>query len=133
MTPRPSSLVARTSGGFTLIELMVVLAVIALLVSVVAPSYGGRIRKSEETVLRQDLMIMREALDKYFADAGRYPDTLQDLVSKRYLRSIPSDPVTQSATTWTVIAPADSGKGGVYDVRSGARGTGSDGKPYAEW
>jgi general secretion pathway protein G len=120
-------------SGFTLIELMVVLAIIALLVSVVAPSYGGRIKKTEETVLREDLKIMREALDTYFADTGQYPDTLQDLVSKRYLRNVPSDPVTQSATTWIVVAPADSAKGGVYDVRSGAKGTGSDGKSYAEW
>ena len=119
--------------GFTLIELIVVLAIIGLLVSLVAPHYAGRVKKAEETVLRQDLLVMREALDKYFADAGDYPETLQELVSKRYLRNVPSDPITQSATTWTLIAPADSRKGSVYDVRSGAKGTGSDGKPYAEW
>jgi general secretion pathway protein G len=132
---KPSRVRGQGSGvaGFTLIELIVVLAIIGLLVSLVAPHYAGRVKRAEETVLREDLMIMREALDKYFADAGQYPEELQDLVSKRYLRNVPSDPITQSAATWTIVAPADSSKGGVYDVRSGARGTGSNGKPYAEW
>ena len=123
----------RRPRGFTLIELIVVLAIIGLLVSLVAPHYAGRVKRAEETVLREDLMLMRDALDKYFADAGQYPDTLQDLVSKRYLRNVPADPITQSASTWTIIAPADPGKGSVYDVKSGAKGTGSNGKPYAEW
>src|SRR5262249_641682 len=117
---RATSHVSLRRSGFTLIELIVVLAIIALLVSIVAPQYGGPRRRAEETVLREDLMIMREALDKYFADAGKYPDTLQDLVSKRYIRNVPSDPLTQSSVTWTVVAPQDSTKGSVYDVRSGA-------------
>jgi general secretion pathway protein G len=121
------------SRGFTLIELIVVLSIIGLLVSLVAPHYAGRVKRAEETVLREDLMLMRDALDKYFADAGQYPETLQDLVSKRYLRNVPNDPITQSGSTWTIVAPTDSGKGNVYDVRSGAKGTGSNGKPYAEW
>src|SRR5262245_27767562 len=78
------------SAGFTLIELMVVLAIIALLVSIVAPSYTGRIAKAEETVLREDLAVMRDALDKHYADAGVYPSSLEELVAKRYLRSVPS-------------------------------------------
>ena len=133
MIKRDSGFGIRDSAGFTLIELMVVLAVIALLVSIAAPHYSGRITRAEETVLREDLMLMRDALDKHFADAGQYPDKLEDLVSKRYLRSVPSDPITQSRTTWTLIAPPESGKGSVYDVKGGAKGTGSDGKPYAEW
>ena len=120
-------------SGFTLIELMVVLAIIALLVSIVAPQYTGRIARAEETVLREDLLVMRDALDKHLADAGRYPTTLEELVSKRYLRNIPSDPFTQTSASWVVVAPADPQKGGVADVQSGAKGVGSNGKPYAEW
>src|SRR5689334_25338781 len=107
------------SFGFTLVELMVVLAIIALLVSIVAPHYTGRITKAEETVLQEDLNQMRDALQKHFADTGRYPETLEDLVNKRYLRNIPNDPMTQSKTTWVVVPPPESQKGGVYDVRSG--------------
>lgn len=122
-----------SQAGFTLVELMVVLAVIALLVSIVAPHYTGRVNRAEEAVLRENLTIMREALDRHFADAGRYPATLEELVTKRYLRTIPSDPITQSTTTWVVIAPDDPGKGSVYDVRSGAQGNGLNGKPYGQW
>lgn len=129
MTMKPR--VSKT--GFTLVELMVVLAVIALLISIVAPHYVGRIARAEEAVLRENLTLMRESLDRHFADAGRYPATLEDLVKKRYLRSIPSDPITQSNTTWVVVAPDDPRKGAVYDVRSGAKGNGVDGKPYAQW
>ena len=121
------------SSGFTLIELMVVLAVIALLVAIVAPHYTGRITRAEETVLKEDLAVMRDAIDKHYADAGQYPGSLEDLVAKRYIRSIPSDPITQSSRTWIVVAPAEREKGGVFDVKSGARGNGSDGKPYDQW
>lgn len=121
------------AAGFTLVELMVVLAIIALLISIVAPHYAGRVTRAEETVLRENLLMMRDALDKHYADSGRYPERLEDLVTKRYLRSIPLDPVTQSSTTWVVVPPADPEKSGVYDVRSGAQGVGPDGKPYAEW
>jgi general secretion pathway protein G len=108
--------------GFTLVELMVVLTVIALLLSVVVPDYVGRIRRAEEAVLKENLVVMRDALDKHYADAGKYPGSLQDLVSKRYLRTIPNDPFTQSPTTWVPVPPTDPQKGSVYDVRSGAKG-----------
>ena len=123
----------RGAAGFTLVELMVVLAIIALLLSIVAPHYTGRLARAEETVLRENLALMREALDRHYADAGRYPERLEDLVAKRYLRALPVDPVTQRADTWVVVPPADPEKGGVYDVRSGAAGNGPGGKPYAEW
>ena len=76
---------------------------------------------------------MRDALNRHYADAGRYPGALEELVKKRYLRSIPNDPMTQSNTTWVVIGPDDPKKGAVFDVRSGAKGTGANGKPYEQW
>ncbi len=108
--------------GFTLIELMVVLTVIALLLSVVVPDYVGRMKRAEEAVLQENLSVMRDALDKHYADAGRYPATLDELVSKRYLRSIPNDPFTQSSSTWIAVPPADPKKGGVFEIHSGAKG-----------
>jgi general secretion pathway protein G len=108
--------------GFTLVELMVVLTVIALLLSVVVPDYVGRLRRAEEAVLKENLMMMRDALDKHYGDAGKYPSNLQDLVAKRYLRAVPADPFTQSASTWVAVPPDDPRKGGVYDVRSAAKG-----------
>lgn len=119
--------------GFTLVELMVVLAIMALLISIVAPHYMGRISRAEEAVLRENLTLMREALDKHYADAGRYPAALDELVEKRYLRRIPEDPITHSDKSWVVIAPDDPKKGAVYDVRSGAQGNGLNGKAYAQW
>ncbi len=123
----------RGPPGFTLIELLVALAVIALLLSIVAPRYFGSVSRTEEMVLKENLHLMRGALDKYYTDAGRYPDALGDLVTKRYLRNIPDDPITQSSATWVVLPPADPQKGAVYDVKSGAKGTGRDGKPYEQW
>ena len=108
--------------GFTLVELMVVLTVIALLLSVVVPDYVGRMQKAEEAVLKENLVIMRDALDKHYADAGTYPASLEDLVAKRYLRAIPPDPFTQSADTWMAVPSGDPKRGGVYDVRSSAKG-----------
>jgi general secretion pathway protein G len=109
-------------AGFTLVELMVVLTVIALLLSVAVPDYVGRVRRAEEAVLKENLVVMRDALDKHYADAGKYPTSLEDLVTKRYLRAIPSDPFTQSPSTWVAVPPNDPQKGGVYDVRSAAKG-----------
>lgn len=108
--------------GFTLVELMVVLTVIALLLSVVVPDYVGRLKRAEEAVLQENLAVMRDALDKHYADAGKYPANLEELVAKRYLRSIPKDPFTQSAATWVAVPPADQKKGGVFDIHSAAKG-----------
>jgi general secretion pathway protein G len=110
------------SRGFTLVELMVVLTIIALLISIVAPDYVGRTRRAEEAVLKQDLATMRDALDKHYADAGRYPGSLDELVAKRYLRAIPKDPFTESASTWVAVPPQDTRKGNVWDVHSAAKG-----------
>jgi len=108
--------------GFTLVELMVVLAVIALLLSVVVPDYMGKMRRAEEAVLQQDLALMRESLDKHYADTGRYPTSLEELVAKHYLRSIPADPFTRSASTWVPVPPQDTRKGNIWDIKSGAKG-----------
>jgi general secretion pathway protein G len=108
--------------GFTLVELMVVLTVIALLLSVVVPDYIGKMHRAEEAVLQQDLALMRDSLDKHYADTGKYPSSLEDLVSKHYLRAIPKDPFTQSTGTWVAVPPQDTRKGNVWDVKSGAKG-----------
>ena len=122
----------RAFRGFTLVELMVVLTVIGLLLSIVVPDYVGRVRRAEEAVLQENLALMRDALDKHFADVGRYPQSLDELVSRRYLRAIPKDPITQGPT-WTVVAPNDPQKGGIYDIHSSAKGVGSNGTPYERW
>lgn len=108
--------------GFTLVELMVVLTVIALLLSVVVPDYVGRLKRAEEAVLQENLSVMRDALDKHYADAGRYPANLEELVAKRYLRSVPKDPFTQSSSSWVAVPPADPKKGGIFDIHSAAKG-----------
>ncbi len=120
-------------AGFTLIELLVVMAVIAILVSIAAPRYFNSVNKSKEAVLKQDLSIMRDAIDKYYGDTGKYPETLDDLVNKQYLRKLPVDPITDSAATWVIVPPQDADQGGVYDVHSGAQGNGRDGSAYSSW
>jgi general secretion pathway protein G len=82
----------------------------------------GRLKRAEEAVLKENLVLMRDALDKHYADAGVYPNALEDLVSKRYLRSIPADPFTQNNTSWVIVPPADTKKGRIWDVKSAARG-----------
>ena len=119
--------------GFTLIELLVALTIVALLLSIVVPRYLGSLSRAEESVLKENLHAMRDAIDRHQTDTGRYPTSLDDLVTKKYLRNLPTDPITQSAATWLVIAPADPQQGAVYDVKSGAKGAGRDGKPYEQW
>jgi general secretion pathway protein G len=123
-----------TPGGFTLIELIVVLAILALLLTIAVPRYFHHVERAKEATLKQDLTIMRDSIDKFFGDKGRYPDSLDELVKERYLRGIPVDPVTESAGTWVPVPPPVDVqvKGQVYDVRSGADGNALDGKPYAE-
>jgi len=120
-------------NGFTLVELLVVLAIIAMLLSLAAPRYFNSMDKSKETVLRENLAMTRQALDKYFGDNGKYPDTLDDLITKKYLRSLPVDPFTESSTTWTIISPDTPDKGVVFDIKSGSPGKGMDGSAYKDW
>jgi general secretion pathway protein G len=119
------------SRGFTLVELLVVLAIIATLLSIAAPRYTGSVDKAKEAVLKENLATLREAIDKFAGDSGKYPASLDDLITKRYLRRIPLDPITDSTTTWVVLPPADPQKGSVFDVKSGAAGKSGDGTPYA--
>jgi len=119
--------------GFTLIELLVVLAVIATLLTLALPRYFGSLDKSREAVLKENLFQMRDAISRYHADKGRYPESLEHLASDKYLRKVPIDPVTDSATTWMVVRSEDPQKTGVYDVKSGATGKASDGSEYAQW
>jgi len=120
-------------AGFTLIELLVVMVIIATLLSLAAPRYIGNVDKAKEAVLRENLATLRDALDKHFADTGKYPAALDELVSRKYLRKIPVDPVTDSNQTWLVIAPEDAQLGSVFDVRSGSPARARDGTHYREW
>lgn len=116
-----------------MIELMVALAILATILSLAAPRYFNNLDVAKESVLREDLYVMRDALDKYFSDNGKYPATLDDLVTKRYLRAIPVDPFTQSAKSWVLVAPADPSLGAVFDVRSSAPNKARDGTWYKDW
>ena len=119
--------------GFTLIELLVVMTIIALLLTIAVPRYFGSVDRTKESVLRANLATLRESLDKFYADTGKYPASLKELVSRNYLRQVPVDPITDSAATWVELAPDDPQKGGVYNVKSGARNKARDGTPYSDW
>ena len=124
---------ARKDTGFTLIELMVVMVIIAMLVAIAAPRYFNHIDRAKEAALKQSLNVMRDAIDKFHGDRGHYPASLDELVERHYLRNVPVDPLTDNATTWVTTPPPDTNADAAYDVHSGAPGQGSDGKPYAEW
>ena len=120
--------------AFTLIELIIVLAILALLLTIAVPRYFAHVERAKEATLKQDLNILRDAIDKFNGDKGRYPESLEELVTLRYIRSVPADPITESTSTWIIVAPKDSEtKGAVYDIKSGAEGNSADGKPYADW
>lgn len=118
--------------GFTLIELLVVMSILALLLTLALPRYFSSLEHSKEVTLQENLKVMRDTLDKFYADRGRYPDTLELLVTERYLRHVPVDPITESAQTWITVPPENIELGGIYDVRSGAPGNTRGGTPYAE-
>ena len=120
--------------GFTLLELLFVLIIVALLASIVGPMLVGSIGRARESTLKEDIHVMRRAIDDYYADNGKYPGELTDLVDKRYLRAIPADPVTERRDTWIVVrAGNDRGLGGIVDVRSGSELAANDGTFYRDW
>jgi general secretion pathway protein G len=119
--------------AFTLIELLVVLAIIATLLTIALPRYFSSVEKSKEAVLKENLYVTRDAIGKYYADKGKYPESLEALATDKYLHKIPVDPLTESATTWVIVPPEDPKKGAVYDLKSGAQGKGMDGTAYSEW
>ena len=118
--------------GFTLIELLVVLAIIATLLTLAVPRYFQHVERSKEAVLRENLATVRDAIDQYHADTGIWPPTLESLAEKRYLRMMPTDPITGRQDTWQIVPPPD-GKSGVYDIHSGAGGAATNGQAYADW
>ena len=120
------------SQGFSLIELIVVIAIIAMLLVVALPRYQASIDRAELVALKTNLRALRDSIDRYEEDKGEYPESLQQLIESRYLKSIPVDPVTDSAQTWVIVEDTIDDKSGVVDVRSGAKGATSLGVVYAE-
>lgn len=119
--------------GFTLIELLVVLTIVALLLTIATPQYFKGVDRAKESTLKQDLHVVREAIDKFYADKGLYPDSLEALVEEKYINKLPIDPITESNETWEIVPPEPPLEGEVYDLKSGATGTAKDGSYYNEW
>ena len=123
----------KKNRGFTLIELLVVLGIVALLLTLAVPRFFPSVDRTRETILAENLRTMRAVIDQFHADTGRYPESLEQLVDKKYLPRLPFDPVADSDAVWVIVPPEDPSRGNVYDIRSGAEGKGRNGKPYSEW
>lgn len=128
----------KREAGFTLIELMIVMAIIGILAVIAIPSYVSAVRQAREAVLKEDLHVMRNAIDAYTADKQKAPQSLDDLVQNGYLKAIPEDPMTHSKDTWVpdtsdALSSVDQTDPGITDVHSGSQETGSDGQPYSSW
>jgi general secretion pathway protein G len=128
----------RADRGFTLIELLVVVSLIVILASIGMAQYSNSVQRTREAVLKEDLFRMRDAIDQFYADKNKYPTTLDELVSEKYLRAIPVDPITGSADSWqTIMSEPDpmnpQADMGIYDVKSGSDATALDGTRYADW
>jgi general secretion pathway protein G len=124
---------AARARGFTLVELLVVLAIVATLLSIVAPRYFDSLERAKEAALRATLVTVRDAIDKHRADTGRLPTSLQQLVDARYLRAMPTDPLTESADGWILVPHPDGVTPGINDLRSAAAGVARDGTPFETW
>jgi general secretion pathway protein G len=130
--------ICKHDAGFTLIELMIVMAIIGVLAVVAIPSFVGALKQAREAVLKEDLHVLRTAIDSYTEDKQKAPQSLDDLIQDGYLKAIPQDPMTRSTTTWvTNVSDAmhslDQTEPGIDDVHSGSDETGSDGQPYSAW
>lgn len=119
--------------GFTLIELLVVLAIVAVLLALALPRSFNQIDASREVVLRENLRLVRDVLDKYYSDVGNYPNSIQDLVDKKYIMAAPYDPITESDQDWIVESPPDGYKGVIYNIRSSSDLVGRNGVVYSRW
>lgn len=119
--------------GFTIIEMLTVIAIIGILASIVAPSFQRSVIRAKEASLRNTLFVLRDVIDQYYADQGKYPETLEVLTEKKYIRSVPSDPFTHSNETWILIAPEGENLTGIYDIHSGSDKISLYGTPYNEW
>jgi general secretion pathway protein G len=120
-------------AGFTLVEMLVVLAILALLLTLASPRYFNSIDRAKDATLKQDLNTLRDSIDKFYADNGRYPSKLEDLVEKKYIRELPVDPITNSTETWQLLPPEPPLEGLIFDIKSGAQGIAKDGTAYADW
>lgn len=123
----------RNQKGFTLIEMMIVLAIMSILATIATPNMQRYIVRAREASLRETLFVFRDVIDQHYSDQGKYPGSLQELVKMKYIRSIPTDPITGSSSTWIITPPEGEEKGGVYDVHSGSDRVSLDGEPYNEW
>jgi len=128
----------RQDAGFTLVELMIVMAIIGVLATLAIPSFVGALRQAREAVLKEDLHVLRTAIDSYTADKQKAPQSLDDLIQDGYLKSIPEDPMTHSKDTWVTntsdtLSSVDQTDPGIDDIHSGSQDTGTDGQPYASW
>ena len=139
---RPSSAVRHSalggrciSGGFTLIEILIVISIIGILITLAQPSFNRAVTAAKEATLKENLFVFRDVIDQYYADNAKYPESLNALVEKGYIRKIPKDPITDSAETW-VLVPANDEQGqpvGIYDVKSGSDRTAHDGSRFSDW
>ncbi len=123
----------KKNKGFTLVELLVVLSIIALLLTIATPRYFTSLDRAKEATLKQDLNTVRQAVDKFYSDNGTYPESLEALVEKQYINKLPVDPITESNETWEIIPQEAPLEGEVYDIKSGATGTAKDGSSFADW
>lgn len=119
--------------GFTLMEMLTVIAIMGILASIAMPSFQKGIIRGREASLKRSLFVLRDVIDQHYADHGRYPESLNELVEKRYIREIPMDPMTGSATTWILILSDQEGESGIFDVHSGSYKVSLSGEPYNEW
>lgn len=127
------SAMLRTRRGYTLIEMLIVLSIISILATMAMPSFQKSLIRAKETNLRRTLFIMRDTIDQFYADQGRYPNSLEDLETEKYIRQVPIDPFTGQSDTWVTIPPEGFAEGNVYDVHSGSDKIGLEGVPYNEW
>ncbi len=124
---------AENQRGFTLVEMLIVITILGILVSIAMPGFQRTVIRAKEASLKRTLFIFRDVIDQHYADNGTYPDSLEDLVEKRYIREIPTDPFTRVSSTWVVVPPQGEEKGAVFDLHSGSYKVGLDGVPYNEW